>query len=263
MAIATASLDFDRFGRTPKISSITASITPSGASSASPDPAAPALAALRACQALANVPPAALQTLAAAATLRPVARGAIVATEGAAIPHVVLVVRGRLRAVRRASNGREIAVEVLRQGELLADAALAPEIPLANDWEAAEATSLLLISRDAIVTQLRVVPELAVALAGQLLARLGRAKELAVSLALSDVEARVVTALVGLGRQDGLDGAEGLLIRQRPTQQEIANQIGACRETVSRTVSDLVRRGLLTPRGRSLLIARSLCAGTA
>jgi CRP/FNR family cyclic AMP-dependent transcriptional regulator len=246
MAIATASLDFDRFTRTSKLSALT-----------------PELAALQSCPLFADASPAALQALAAVASTRSFARGTIVATEGGPAPAVVLVARGRLRAVRRAASGREITVEVFRPGDLLADAALTPNVPLANDWEAAETTSLLMIPREALLAHLRGAHEVAVALAVQLVSRLERAKDLAVALALSDVESRVVAALVGLGRQDGADGPEGLLIRQRPTQQEIANQIGACRETVSRTVSDLVRRGLLTPRGRSLLLARSLYAGAA
>jgi CRP-like cAMP-binding protein len=243
MAIATASLDYDRFNRAPKLSALT-----------------PELSAIQSCPLLADAPPTALQALAAGATARSFTRGAIVATEGAAAPAVLLVARGRLRAVRRAPSGREITVEVFRPGDLLADAALAPSAPLPNDWEAAETTSIVMIPREALLAHVRGAPEVAVALAAQLLARLERAKDLAVALALSDVESRVVAALVGLGRQDGADGPEGLLIRHKPTQQEIANQIGACRETVSRTVSDLVRRGLLTPRGRSLLLARSLYA---
>jgi len=243
MAIATASLDLERFNRPPKLSALT-----------------PELAALQACPLFADASPAALSTLATTATLRSFGRGAIVASEGAPPPAVVLVARGRVRAVRRAASGREITVEVFRAGDLLADAALRPGVGLSNDWEAAETTSLLMISREALLAHVRGAPEVGVALAAQLLGRLERAKDLAVALALSDVESRVVAALVGLGRQEGAgaDGPEGLLIRQRPTQQEIANQIGACRETVSRTVSDLVRRGLLTPRGRSLLLARSL-----
>ncbi len=74
---------------------------------------------------------------------------------------------------------------------------------------------------------------------------------------------RVVSRLVAIGRQDGTAGPEGLLIRNRPTQQELANQIGACRETVSRTVSELVRQGLLTPRGRSLLVSKRLVENAA
>jgi CRP-like cAMP-binding protein len=242
MAIATVSLDFERFSGNSKL------------------PAnSPELAALRGCPLLTGLPEGVLLSLCANATLKAVTRGTIVASEGAPAPYVLVVVRGRLRAVRRASNGREVSVEVFRQGDIVADAAFAPGAPLANDWEAAEATSLLLIPRDTLRAAATATPELAVALAGQLLARLERSKDLAVALALSDVESRVVAALVHLGRVDGVEGADGLLIRQRPTQQEIANQIGACRETVSRTVSDLVRRGLVAPRGKSLLLTRGLC----
>jgi CRP-like cAMP-binding protein len=247
MAIATASLDFDRLGRTPtKLSPLT-----------------PELSALQGSPLLAGTAPSALQALAAASTLRSVARGTIVAAEGSTVAHAIVIVRGRMRAVRRASNGREIAVEVFRAGEVVADGALAPDAPLANDWEAIESATLLMIPRDAFLAHLRGAPDLVVALAAQVLSRLERSKELAVGLALSDVEGRVVSALVALGRQDGADGPDGLLIRQRPTQQEIANQIGACRETVSRTVSDLVRRGLVTPRGRSLLLSPRLYADAA
>ena len=96
---------------------------------------------------------------------------------------------------------------------------------------------------------------------GELCARLDRSKQLATGIALAGVQERVVARLVALGRQDGAPGVEGLLIRNRPTQQELANQIGACRETVSRTVSDLVRQGLLTPRGRTLLVSKRLLEG--
>jgi CRP/FNR family cyclic AMP-dependent transcriptional regulator len=243
MAIATASLELDRFRRVPNV----------GPKSAERE-------ALAGCPLLAGVAAEVLDALGRQASLRSVTRGSIVASEGAPATHVLVVARGRLRAVRRASSGREVTVEVFRQGDLIADAALAPEVPLSNDWEAAEASTLVLIPREALRAAAHAAPELAVALAAQLLSRLERSKNLAVALALSDVESRVVTALVNLGRIDGVEGVEGLLIRQRPTQQEIANQIGACRETVSRTVSDLVRRGLVAPRGKSLLLTRSLCA---
>jgi CRP-like cAMP-binding protein len=251
MGTATASLHYDRLGRPTKVSAVVSPVT-------SPISSSPELVALQACSQLVGVSPASLQALAAASSLRTVARGAIVATEGAPSAHVVLVVRGRLRAVRRAANGREVTVEALVAGELLADAAFSPDGIVDSDWEAAESTTVLLLPREAWLSALRGAPDVALAVASRMLARLQRAKDLAVALALSDVEARVVAALIGLARQDGVDDPEGRLIRQRPTQQEIANQIGACRETVSRTVSDLARRGLITPRGKALLLARSL-----
>ena len=154
-------------------------------------------------------------------------------------------------------------MEIFRPGDLIADGALAPETPLAHDWEAVEASTLLLIPRETFLSCLRATPELALALGVELVGRLERSKQLATGLALAGVQERVVSRLVAIGRQDGTAGPEGLMIRNRPTQQELANQIGACRETVSRTVSELVRQGLLTPRGRSLLVSKRLVENAA
>ena len=248
MAIATATLDFDSYGKLMR-------------------PAlpveVPGLEALKACPQLQRAPAEALRALARDASLRALNRGATIAAQGGRLEVAILVVRGKIRAVCRAVNGREISVEMFRAGDLIADGALAPETLLANDWEAVEASTLLLIPREAFLSCLRAEPELTLALGAELVARLERSKQLATGLALAGVQERVVSRLVAIGRQDGTPGPEGLLIRNRPTQQELANQIGACRETVSRTVSELVRQGLLTPRGRSLLVSKQLVENTA
>lgn len=248
MAIASATLDFDSFGKLMR-------------------PAVPADApiteALKVCPQLDRLPPEVLRALVRDATLRTLGRGANIAPQGGRLDAAFIVVRGKVRAVCRAVNGREISMEVFRSGELVADGALAPEAPLAHDWEAVEASTLLMIPREAFVACLRATPELALALGAELVARLERSKQLATGLALAGVQERVVSRLVAIGRQDGTAGPDGLLIRNRPTQQELANQIGACRETVSRTVSELVRQGLLTPRGRSLLVSKRLIENAA
>ena len=246
MAIATAPVDFEAYDRSSK-----------------PTPLdGPALEALKACAELRSVSLDALRTLSRQATLRPVGRGTTVGAQGTRLDAAILVVRGRIRSVCRAPNGREISVEVFRAGDLIADFALA-DLPLGNDWEAVESSTLLVIPREVLLTFLRGAPDVLVALAAGLCGRLERSKQLATGIALSGVQERVVSRLVALGRQDGAAQPEGLLIRNRPTQQELANQIGACRETVSRTVSELVRQGLLTPRGRSLLVSTRLIEGSA
>ncbi len=248
MAIATATLDFDSFGRLMR-------------------PAAPAetpgLEALKACPQLRAAPAEVLRELAREALVRPIGRGIVLAAQGGRLDGAILVVRGKIRAVCRAANGREISVEMFRAGELVADGALAADTPLANDWEAVEPSTLLLIPRAAFLSCLQSVPAIVLAIATELVSRLERSKQLSTGLALAGVQERVVSRLVELGRQEGAASPEGLLIRNRPTQQDLANQIGACRETVSRTVSELVRQGLLTPRGRSLLVTKQLLESAA
>jgi len=226
-----------------------------------PGPAAtPELAALSECPLFADTDSAALHSLSLACSTRQMPRSSTLAAEGSLPAQAFLVLRGRVRAVRRGEGGREITLEVFRPGDLIADAFLAPDQPLANDWETVEPTTLLVIPREALVGFARQMPELGLTLGRMVVGRLNRSKDLAVGLALSDVQSRVIAALRFLARQEG-EGQEmpdGLLLRRRPTQQELANLIGACRETVSRMVSDLTRRGLLTPQGRSLLISKRL-----
>jgi CRP-like cAMP-binding protein len=41
-------------------------------------------------------------------------------------------------------------------------------------------------------------------------------------------------------------------------QQDLANMVGSCRETISRTFTSMIKRGLLVPRGRALVLTRQL-----
>jgi CRP-like cAMP-binding protein len=68
----------------------------------------------------------------------------------------------------------------------------------------------------------------------------------------------VASALPLLAREEGTEAPEGLMVRRRPTQQELANMIGSCRETISRAFNQLARDGMIIPRGRSLVVTRAL-----
>lgn len=223
-----------------------------------PAPGGPELAALDGVAVLAALPVEVKAALAAGASLRRFSRRGLLAAEGSVPGHVFVILSGRVRAVRRSVSGREVSLETFQGGNLLADGVVVPERQLLNDWEASEPCEVLAISRDVFLAQLAVVPALALTVATQILARLERSKHLAAGLALADVPGRVIGALRGLAQSQGEAGPDGVIINNRPTQQEMANSIGACRETVSRVVSDLARRGLITPRGRSLVISQRL-----
>jgi CRP-like cAMP-binding protein len=97
---------------------------------------------------------------------------------------------------------------------------------------------------------------------GELSRRLRRADEVIGNLALLDVYGRLARWLRQLAESDGEESAEGVVIRQRPTHQEIAGLIGTSRETVSRALSELARRGHIDVSGKRILLRRSfLLAG--
>jgi CRP/FNR family cyclic AMP-dependent transcriptional regulator len=224
-----------------------------------PSPVSAELSALEGIPAFSALPPPSLAALAVGSSLRHFARRALVCAEGAVPAHIFIVLRGKVRAVRRSDSGREVTLETFQAGDFLPEA-LAGDRPLSNDWEAIEPVDVLAIGRDAFAAQLQVAPGLGVTLLQQTLDRLERSKRLASGLALADVPARVVGSLRALAAAVGKDVPEGVAVQNRPTQQELANSIGACRETVSRVISDLARKGLISLRGRSLIVSRRLLA---
>ena len=224
------------------------------------------LSALQGVAGLSGLSPSGLAAIAAGSTLRRFSRRGVLAAEGSVPSSVFLVLSGRVRSVRRADSGREVTLETFQAGDLLPEAAVAPAQPLSSEWEASEPAEVLAIGKDVFIAQMDGAPSFALAVMGHLLARLEKSKQLASGLALADVPDRVIGALRGLAESQGQPGQAGtdggVLVQNRPTQQELANSIGACRETVSRVVSDLARRGLITPRGRALVISRGLIDGS-
>jgi CRP/FNR family cyclic AMP-dependent transcriptional regulator len=73
------------------------------------------------------------------------------------------------------------------------------------------------------------------------------------SLALEDVYARVIRLLNDIS--DPIEGGQRR-VRERLTQQDIADRIGASREMVSRIVKDLTAGGYLDLSSGRIVIAR-------
>jgi len=212
--------------------------------------------ALESIPALAGLPPTLLSALATSSTIRRFSRHAVICAEGTSPQQVFIVVRGKIRAVRRSGSGREVTLETFHAGDFLAEAITGR--PLSNDWEACETTELMSVGRDAFMSQLNAAPSLGLTLLNQAVSRLEKSKALASGLALADVSERVIASLRNLATSFGKEVPEGIAVQNRPTQQELANSIGACRETVSRVISDLARKGLITLKGRAMVISRRL-----
>jgi CRP/FNR family cyclic AMP-dependent transcriptional regulator len=74
------------------------------------------------------------------------------------------------------------------------------------------------------------------------------------SLALLDVYGRVARMLLELAvERDG-----SLVIEERPTQQEMANRVGASREMINKILGDLASGGYIAVERDRIMIARAL-----
>ena len=70
----------------------------------------------------------------------------------------------------------------------------------------------------------------------------------------SDVPGRVAKALIDLGAKFGESRPDGLFVEHDLTQEELAQLVGASRETVNKALADFVSRGWIRLESRSVTI---------
>jgi CRP-like cAMP-binding protein len=184
-----------------------------------------------------------------------------IVTQDEAGDALFVVFSGRAKVTLAAENGREVTLSVLRPGDFFGEMSIFDGAPRSANVVALEPVTVLTLQKGELMAHLQAHPQTAINLACELSRRLRRADDIIARLALQDVEGRLVAQLLELAQEDGVEIPDGFLIRRRPTQQELANMVGSCRETISRTFNTLARRGLIAPRGRSLLVTRRLIAG--
>ncbi|MSP63129.1 MAG: Crp/Fnr family transcriptional regulator [Myxococcales bacterium] len=207
-----------------------------------------------------GLPPSVLEDLTRRLQVRSRLAGAVLVAESDPGDAMFLIHQGKARVTLLGENGRELILSQLGPGDFFGEMSLLDGRPRSANVVAEEDMTLLVLTRDAFAEHLRAHPQTALNLLAELSLRLRRADETIADLALHDVHQRLVRTLERLAREDGEEQEGGLLLRRRPTQQDLANMVGSCRETISRTFTSLIKQGLMVPRGRSLLLTRRLLA---
>ena len=180
--------------------------------------------------------------------------GAVIVSQEEPGDALFVIASGKVKVVLYGETGREIILSMLRAGDFFGEMSLLDRQPRSANVVAVEDTQLLGLDREAFQNHLTAQPSTALAILAEMSRRLRYADEVIGNLALLDVYARVARLIRDLAQKQGEPADGGLLIKERPTQQEIAGLIGTSRETVSRALNDFTRRGLLEMQGKQILV---------
>ena len=197
---------------------------------------------------------------AAAASLRAsmdtvkIAKGSILFKEGDDGEHLYVIIEGKLKLGTSSGDGRENLLSILGPGEMFGELSLFDPGPRTSTATAVTDAKLLSLSHEKVIPWLKQNPEVSLQLLTRLSQRLRRTNEAVGDLVFSDVPGRVAKALIDLGDRFGKTTAEGLLVNHDLTQEELAQLVGASRETVNKALADFAGRGWLKLDGRSVLI---------
>lgn len=165
-----------------------------------------------------------------------------------------IITEGRVKVSVFSESGKEIIFSILREGDFFGEMALLDGQPRSANITATEDSKVFILHRKDFANLLEKYPRISIKLLEELSIRLRKTDQRLESIALLDVTGRIATVLVQLGKEQGQETPEGVLIRSRPTHQEIANMVGTTRETVTRVLKQLELKGYIKMTGKDVII---------
>jgi CRP/FNR family transcriptional regulator len=190
----------------------------------------------------------------AASRRRSYERGSTVFSEGEDGDALYVVVEGKVKVFRTAADGRENMLAVLGPGEMFGELSLFDPGPRTATCAALTDCVVASVAHDSLRPWLSGRPELSEQLLRALAQRLRRTNEAMADLVFSDVPGRVAKALLDLAERFGADDGTGIRVKHDLTQEELAQLVGASRETVNKALSEFASRGWLRLDGRAVVL---------
>ena len=181
-------------------------------------------------------------------------RGEHLFEEGDAGDQLYVVLDGKIKLTRAAGDGRENLTSVLGPGEMFGELSLFDPRPRTMGAVAVTDARLAALAHDELRSWLAERPDVSMHLLRALVQRLRRTNDVLSDLVFTDVPGRVAKALLDLAQRFGTQEEGGLQVNHDLTQEELAQLVGASRETVNKALADFVARGWIQLHPKSVLL---------
>lgn len=181
-------------------------------------------------------------------------RGAVLFHEGEPGDRLYVIGSGKVKLGRRSPDGRENLLAVLGPGEMFGELSLFDPGPRTATATAVADARLHEMLQPNLIAWIQEHPAIAADLLRAIAHRLRRTNETLGDLVFSDVPGRVAKALLDLAGRFGQHVDEGLRVAHDLTQEELAQLVGASRETVNKALADFSARGWIRRDGRAVVL---------
>jgi CRP/FNR family transcriptional regulator, cyclic AMP receptor protein len=181
-------------------------------------------------------------------------RGAVVFHEGEPGDSLYIVLAGKIKLGRRTADGRESLVAVMGPSDQFGELSTFDPGPRTATAVAVTDVRLARMPKHALRGWIANRPQIAEQLLRVLARRLRRTNNHLADLIFTDVPGRVAKQLLQLAQKFGSVEGGQLRVTHDLTQEELAQLVGASRETVNKALADFAQRGWLRLEGKSVVI---------
>ena len=190
--------------------------------------------------------PAEIERLVSFSHARAYGAGEVIFEKGSPGQGLMAVLSGRVRISSPSPEGREIVLNIIHPGQIFGEIALLDGKERTADATAMEACELLILERRDFVPFLEKHPDICLRLIAVLCERLRRKTEQVEDVLFLDLQARLAKTLLHLVDAHGRPVSNGVALGAKLSQRDLANMIGASRESVNRQLSLWEEEGLIS-----------------
>ncbi len=202
-----------------------------------------------------GVEPEATEALAASMEHIELIKGDTVFSQGEPGDSLYIVLEGKVKMGRRAPDGRESLLAVLGPSDMFGELTVFDPGPRTATAVAVTDVRLARMWQSSLRPWMAERPQIAEQLLRVLARRLRRTNDALADLIFTDVPGRVAKTLLNMAHRFGSrDGDGSWRVTHDLTQEELAQLVGASRETVNKALADFAGRGWLRLEGKSVVL---------
>ena len=173
------------------------------------------------------------------------AKGSFIVRYGEYGDSLYLIETGSVKLTLFNKDGKVIILSTLDAGDFFGEFSLLDGQPRSCTVIAETDCDLFILTRQTFTSLLNEIPEMALNILKEMSLRLRKADKKIESLALLDVNGRVLQVLYEIASEDGKKTDADYSFDKLPTHDVIADIVGTTRESVTRAISSIRRIGIL------------------
>ena len=163
------------------------------------------------------------------------------------------VTKGRIKVGATGGDGRELVLNVMSPGDVIGEISLIDAEPRSATCVALEKSEVLTLHRRDLIPFLEKHPKAAIGVGAVLAAHVRRLSERAEDVSFLPLPSRMAKTLAAVA--PSYDGGDGTAIDVKLSQQELADMIGATRESVNKWLRSWAEEGVVElGRGRVRIV---------
>jgi CRP/FNR family transcriptional regulator, cyclic AMP receptor protein len=199
--------------------------------------------------------PSTLAAFASIATRRSLDAKSVVVRQGETDDSLYCVLEGLLQVGVQASDGREIVLGLMNEGQMFGDLALFDQAGRSATVSTLKRSELLVFPAGSLLPALRAHPEISLRMLRRMAGLVRRLTTRVEELSALPIHTRLARKLLEIGEICGTPlGPNQLALPSALSQQHLANHIQATRESVNKALATWTKYGLLQRSSTQLVI---------